>query len=392
MFRACQNCHRSMSPHQGGWICTSCGHIETGDTTNGSTIDSAASNLGFDPIPTPVNTISHDQSATFKAEAIVNHRASSYYQQHLHERLSQLTTPELPAPDETLPLAAHFADAEANRAPSSELVITPQSPLESLPPDTEQAQSSAPEIRSPHENQIKTPRPERPFRPSAYVVHATTPLTHHDKPERPLPSALNHIPKSEAELLSQAHQVSETIHLAPSPSPHALADELLAAAAKPHPPKSQSHYTWVLMAGSALVLIAGAIGAWLLLKQPNTPSNSPQVTPSIQNSNPLLTTTKEPTKRDAQRKSDLNSIAIGLEAYHKSTGAYPVGNDISILASLEKTTPPFITHINLDPSSTTGSDIKYSYSSDGSGFTLSAILENPLDADAKDGLYIVRNK
>lgn len=171
----------------------------------------------------------------------------------------------------------------------------------------------------------------------------------------------------------------------------AQADLLLSTAQSSQTKGSQSRpiRIWAMGAASlGLIIFSGFILTQSLTQGRTTPSATP--TPTL---SPTPAQAAESSQRDAQRKTDLNLIAVGLEAYKKSQGAYPVGDTITVLYSLQKTSPPYIEAIPNDPltrDSTTAA-LRYGYTSDGTSFTLTAILENKQDADLKDGLYSVKN-
>ena len=88
--------------------------------------------------------------------------------------------------------------------------------------------------------------------------------------------------------------------------------------------------------------------------------------------------------RDAQRKSDLKQIQSALELYRSDLAAYPLTNNFS--ACLSSLPPPPATTIYMqkvpcDPSSSyNGGD--YSYTSDGSTYSVAACAENSSDSQA----------
>lgn len=355
MFKVCPNCQGRMVSQADGWFCLECGRTTPSHAL--PTADRQPKVPDYDPIPTPNSSPYESMSSNHSREIlnpqpIIKSHAESHSQRRLQNQIDQLeSTPELASP------------------------LDPAHELEAPDPVQEIEAAALPERLSPPGD---TPESIKPFQPSTYLVSATEPLSSRDTPRL----------SPEAQLLAQARSLSKQSSSPKLDQAHQKADAVLAAASQSSK-KTHSFRTPILVGLSLLILGGGLIAAWIILKPASPPSSqsTPTQTPTQQPA-----ASKEPAQRDAQRKSDLNSIAIGLEAYHKATGAYPVGSDISILGPLEKTSPPYISHINLDPSSTDGSSIKYGYVSDGSSFTLSAALENAQDVDSTKGLYIVRNR
>lgn len=83
------------------------------------------------------------------------------------------------------------------------------------------------------------------------------------------------------------------------------------------------------------------------------------------------------TARDSRRKLDLRSVETSLEIYRqKNSGSYPLTNNWSSLGT--QLVPNYINKLPNDPSSP---NTNYSYSSDGSTYSLCANLENNNDKD-----------
>lgn len=397
MFKECPNCQGRMVALSHENFCLSCGKsfpLSTGkplqeDSSTPQHTHIPEPHSSFDPIPTPDRTpLSgpsdvHDDG-DFTPQPIINHHATSYARRRLDAQIADLEAqPELESgidPEEELE-APHTAYAglisdDESRHQDQQHDSAEESPSEDLPAQKE-SDTTNEDIKEDSAEEL-----EKPIKQSAYVVSATQPLGTSQASIPPLTEGLS----PEEQLLRDARALASE---KPTDSAHSKADEILAAAATPEK-TSRSSRSWILIVISICMVGGSILGAWYLLRPASSPaSKTPTPSSTVQ---PTATPSLDPAKRDSQRKSDLNSIAIGLEAYHKATGAYPVGSDISILSPLEKTTPPFITKVNVDPSSTESVVIKYAYVSDGSGFTLSATLEKSQDADAKDGLYVVRNK
>ncbi len=146
-----------------------------------------------------------------------------------------------------------------------------------------------------------------------------------------------------------------------------------------------------------IALISGAIFVIVTTKEQQTnkpiPSQTINQLASVTPSAPIVKTNDNPDaiKRDDTRKKDLKDIATALEVYRRDNGNYPLGNDINVLYPLQYTSPPYISYINYDPSSTSTNKIKYGYSSDGINFKLTTRLEILTDPDARDGMYTVTN-
>jgi len=94
--------------------------------------------------------------------------------------------------------------------------------------------------------------------------------------------------------------------------------------------------------------------------------------------------------RDAKRKSDLGTIKMGLMAYHKDNGSYPVSSEIDktnnqngVLA--KALVPNYLKSLPVDPQDP---EKWYGYKSDGKTFTLWSLLEDKTDpAGKQDGQY-----
>lgn len=88
--------------------------------------------------------------------------------------------------------------------------------------------------------------------------------------------------------------------------------------------------------------------------------------------------------RDAQRKSDLKQVQSALELYRSDLGLYPTTNNFpSCDSSLPVAgTTIYMQKIPCDPSSGYNNGGNYSYTSDGSSYSLSACSENSSDSHA----------
>lgn len=81
--------------------------------------------------------------------------------------------------------------------------------------------------------------------------------------------------------------------------------------------------------------------------------------------------------RDAQRKSDLRQIQSSVELYRSDAGSYPTTAQYPACSqSLTSGTTTYMTSIPCDPLTASA----YSYTSDGSTYTLIACLENGSDS------------
>lgn len=93
--------------------------------------------------------------------------------------------------------------------------------------------------------------------------------------------------------------------------------------------------------------------------------------------------------RDGQRKSDLRQMQAALELYRADQGSYPVYATFASLANCTNRTPAYFgnaptcntTYVQKIPTDPLNSaQFVYSFSSDGSTYTLVACLENVNDA------------
>ncbi len=91
--------------------------------------------------------------------------------------------------------------------------------------------------------------------------------------------------------------------------------------------------------------------------------------------------------RDAQRKSDIKQIQSALELYRSDIGSYPTANSTTdnfppCGSSLPTSgTTIYMQKVPCDPSGSYNSG-NYSYTSDGSTYSLAACLENSSDSPA----------
>lgn len=154
--------------------------------------------------------------------------------------------------------------------------------------------------------------------------------------------------------------------------------------------KKQPSQTVLYISTLLAFIFVGTAGYWFVNRPKPAESPQPQqTTPAAQNTSNVAS---DVLKRDQTRKDDLNSISAALEVYKQQQGTYPEGDDIKVVYPLQYTTPPYISYVNYDPSSTDTEKIKYAYKSDGKTFTIAAKLENTGDPDGQDGYYIVRSK
>ncbi|MEI7819114.1 MAG: hypothetical protein WCI47_03280 [bacterium] len=356
MIKACPNCHSAMVSTDIGFACPTCGERirftpEAAPYEASSTpqVQDAFGNFS-EPHTPPL-----DQPAAASPHKIVNHHKSSQYTKRLHDRLHQLEELELEAPVRRVELQP------AVNIPTNHQMINTTSRPEptAIVPTVAPEQSSA--VPNPNNNSDPTlTTDEQNLLNSALKATAATP-----------------------------HPSSQMTH---QMTANDRAEALLAeAAAAPQSNGISNNYK--LIALSVCLIVGAAIGGWFMLQPPkNNPAKSPvtQLSPTITTS-PSISSDQQ--QRDKQRKSDLNSLAIGVEAYKKATGTYPAGSNATALEPLTRTSPPYITSIPNDPLKKSGdtTPIQYGYSSNGASFTLSAVLENTTDPDSKNGLYIVRD-
>ena len=211
---------------------------------------------------------------------------------------------------------------------------------------------------------------------------------------------------------------------APQPLPPAPPGPVTPAAAAPtqaHPVKSKGKGRKVLLVVGIIIVVAGLgyLGYTLLAGggQTTTPAPTEELIGTEQTSTlpETLTTTPEPTTtltptpttastgatstlgttpavsetvstRDAIRKKDLATIQTYLESYFNAKGSYPAS---ATLAKLNDATNPVVTALVPTYTSSLPRDPKdpsffYGYkSAGGSGYTLTAQLENTADPEGK---------
>lgn len=82
--------------------------------------------------------------------------------------------------------------------------------------------------------------------------------------------------------------------------------------------------------------------------------------------------------RDAQRKSDLRQMQSGLELYRSDQGSYPtiIPNCSNALMTPNCSTSTYIQKVPVDPRGTS-----YTYSSNGTTYSIIACLENGNDSE-----------
>lgn len=101
-------------------------------------------------------------------------------------------------------------------------------------------------------------------------------------------------------------------------------------------------------------------------------------------SNSTNQTSTTATDRDASRKTDLATIAAALEQYKSAKGSYPISSTITKLDSASSDVAlklsPYLSAIPKDP---LDPQFYYGYlSENGTGYLLTAVLENKQDAEA----------
>ena len=139
---------------------------------------------------------------------------------------------------------------------------------------------------------------------------------------------------------------------------------------------------WVMVAGlnSRLkALETKGVASTTVTPEPNAQA-SPQATASA---GPDLST---PEARDAQRKKDLAEIKTALMEYRNEKKSFP--------KEMNELSPDFLEIIPADP---LAPKYTYRYVRTGAGFRLTAVMENPNDADdgkdgKKDKIYTVTEK
>ncbi len=331
---------------------------------------------------------------------------------------SEHTPTQLPGPAQSAPATQTVTKQDALRfrhrlkARLKRLVV-PELPSKLDDPELPNSLSS-PELKSP----IEQPGLESGLKQAALLSKLDHPeLSEQDSTQEPLAPAPFTQEEVEASKHTMAYELAEEIAerdtgqtspaesasgttISPGQAEKKTESEVSTAEAKaeqaantdPDPKKPKGKQATLLIGTVLCLALVAAIGIWMLSRQ-----NSNQVVPAATNTNqPQVPgppeASPEATTRDQKRKDDLNTISAALEVYKQQQGTYPAGDDIKVIYPLQYTTPPYITIINYDPSSTPETKIKYAYKSDGSTFTIAAKLEDSADPDTQDGYYIVRSK
>ena len=314
-----------------GYACPTCGErVSTQATPTSGKETPVIVNDDFGQFSNSKNGLTANETTPPRPQ-IINHHSSSQYRKRLQERLSALEIPEIESP------------------------------------------AAMPEISAPSNTDNKT----EPFAANKQK----NPNNNNDPSLTADEQALLHTALAESQ--NRDVQTHQSVHHGTAAE---RAEQLMRAAATQ--PNSITAYKNQILITVSVVVIGGAIlTGWALTRAPQKPSSqtidsvSPSATPSNQAQQ----------ARDKVRKSDLNTLSIGLESYKKNAGVYPSGSNISVLEPLTQTSPPYITKIPIDPSSKENGIIQYGYTSDGKSFTLSTVLENKSDPDTRNGVYVVKN-
>jgi hypothetical protein len=450
----CPNCDTPLAGSTIGYLCTNCGkayryadpdpavdplaqpHHHSGseyahDSAHPTDINT---DNNVEPRDTALSEAAHPvHESDFSSAQITSHRRSSQVYRRDHQSaddLGQPTTPHEPGsldtdtshlyPPQHHSTAPHLSSEASIEKPETRdsweqhdqarLTSTevahddrPQPATEHETPLEEDDMSYGPHKPSPHildvASAADTPAPYTPHSP---LDLSKQPDHHYNEQAKQLdavPELLPSFVDTQAPAVDQAPPIPTTStspqanSSAPQSDALARADALLAAASSPKTDtRSRSNMFLIIGIVAILLVISGL--AFLLLKPPATTQPTSSATPVVSSPTTTPTNTQSlASKRDKQRKEDLNAISVALAAYKKSTGSYPVGGDISALAPLTTATPAYIAKINLDPLSdeASGVIVKYNYNSDGKTYTLTATLENKSDSDAQNGLYIVKS-
>jgi hypothetical protein len=417
MNQTCPQCYSQLASSEVGNLCVNCGYLQRrhhnhAPVQDSDSVDPTGSHhehddhivpgnleapkgldaLLFspeetvDPQPDPQSSPMTEAQAPLSTEKpqIINHHTSSQYRRRLEKQLQSLETPEIESPLEpSSNLEAPETTPKSPQSTHSEYVALyaaqPGEPAES-------AQEDIIEVDEPH-------------RPSPYLINMSdsesttpsqTPEYHSPLRTSPTPEHTEHHRDHPQPAPSQVDTPAD------SDAAMARAEALLAAAASPKKEASASKTNSIIIIVAIVILLAlGGFLTYTLLPKPTTKSNETPSTASTssQTTSPTPSNLTESAKRDAERKDTLNTIAIALAAYKKANGTYPSGNDIEVLSALTSSNPPYLREIKADPLSNaeSGVIIKYGYNSDGTKFTLTASLENKQDADAVNGLYVVKS-
>lgn len=388
----CPTCKQPMVHTAVGDVCMECGtlvkheHPIPSQPMHTHAAVHATPTLSEDPFP-PTPTTEHtpaqvpDPAQNVPMTQTVTKQDALRFRHRLKARLKRLVVPELPSKLDGPELPNSFSGPEL------------KSPIEQPNLDSELSQAALlskldrPEL--PQQELVEKPPTPVPF--TQEEVEASKHTMAYELAEEIAERDVDQT--SPADSASSAAVNQNQAEKAPEPQvkPPMARDEQAAKtdSASKKPKGKQA----TLLIGTILCLaLVAAIGVWMLSRQ-----NRNQVVPAATNANqPQVPgppeASPEATARDQKRKDDLNTISAALEVYKQQQGTYPAGDDIKVIYPLQYTTPPYITIINYDPSSTPETKIKYAYKSDGSTFTIAAKLEDSADPDAQDGYYIVRSK
>lgn len=419
MNQTCPQCFSQLASSEVGNLCVNCGYLQRRHHNHAPVQDEDPKDLqehsnhentdhtipgnleaprGLDELlfdAPPTNSLNHTSSTELPTSSdipsekprIINHRASSQYRRRLEQQMQTLKTPEIESPLDP--------DSSLETPNPQDMTSTPTTQSVNEPHATSPTTEVAQEPTDQPDDVIEV---HEPHRPSPYLLNMSDaePEITADKPEYRSPLKT---PKTTPPATSTHHSTSQPTPEKPAADVAlARADALLAAAASPQKAATASKTNYIIIAVTIILLLGvGSFLAFTLLRKPATqtsPQSSSTNTPTTtQSSSPTPTNLTESAKRDGERKDTLNTIAIALAAYKKANGTYPAGNDIEVLSALTSSNPPYLREIKTDPLSNpeSGVVIKYGYNSDGSKFTLTASLENKQDADAVNGLYVVKS-
>lgn len=402
----CPNCKSPMVHSAVGYMCPECGTLvrhseptihsaDEGQTLSTQNIQHTKTNqqVAAEESVLHIEPEQHQVTHPTNTSKAPNDR----FHRRLRARLKRLVVPELPS---------QFSEPELPSALSTNALPT-------------QDATAKPEVHSDLPMQAKDSqmnrRPMRSTTMSAELHHATPDLDVTDfTPSQPTNVSNDDKATPEEEQVASSHtrafELAEAIaeqdmssdqetkigqpepEVLPditntTPAPKAAQDNAKQA---DQSQKKQPSQTVLYISTLLAFIFVGTAGYWFVNRPKPAESPQPQQTaPAAQNTSNVAA---DVLKRDQTRKDDLNSISAALEVYKQQQGTYPVGDDIKVVYPLQYTTPPYISYVNYDPSSTDTEKIKYAYKSDGETFTIAAKLENAGDPDAQDGYYIVRSK
>lgn len=346
----CPQCNKPMVHTAFGDVCMDCNQLVRHEDQTASAPPQPKANLSVDPVPLPPREANQTPEAPAPQESHhippkttlaapprtsdpqpITKQDALRYRHRLKARLHRLIVPELPGKLDTTELNSPLSKPELSQKLSAKLPLRPITPS------------------SPHSH-VSTPTHQEPSQSKAFVLAEAI--------------AETDIPTMRGSSMTDTKEAKSKLNPA------------------------------LLLGGTVVaILLVALLGFWATqYGQSQSTSRRTTQQSTKPTAPPAAKINVEALKRDATRKTDLSTLATALEVYKRQQGTYPAGNDISVVYPLQYTTPPYISYVNYDPLSDDNTKIKYSYTSDGSSFTIAARLEDPSDPDGQSGYYIVRSK